>query len=113
MAKFCRDCGLAIEDGLQLCEFCLERNKREQARGVRRADKQRKRVPVKSGFRGQGYGWGGQGVTLEEREFFGDAYCVPVPADIAERVERSTVEEDEAVGNTGAEDVPTDADESG
>ena len=113
MAKFCRDCGLAIEDGLQLCEFCLERNKREQARGVRKADKKRKRVPVKSGFRGQGYGWGGQGVSIEEREFFGDAYCVPVPADIAERVERSTDEEDAACGNPYAEDVPTDADESG
>ena len=111
MARFCRDCGLAIEDGLQLCEFCLERNKREQARGVRKADKQRKRVPVKSGFRGQGYGWGGQGVTIEERDFFGDAYCVPVPADIAERVERSTDEEDAACGNPDAEAVPVDDDE--
>ena len=94
MAKFCRDCGLAIEDGLQLCEFCLERNKREQARGVRRADKRRKRVPVKAGIRGQDFGWGGE-------------------ADIAERVERSTDEEDAACGNPYAEDVPTDADESG
>ena len=112
MARFCRDCGLAIEDGLQLCEFCLERNKREQAHGVRRADKQRKRAPVIGGMRGQGYGWGGDGVTLEEREFFGDVYCVAVPADVAERVERSTDEEDAACGNPDAEDVPTDADES-
>lgn len=105
MAGHCRDCGLAIEDGQQLCEFCLERNTRERARGVRKADKQRKRVHMVGGWRGRPCG-GGRGVTIEEREFFDDAYCVAVSADVAERVERSTVEEDAAAGNADAEDVP-------
>ena len=111
MAKYCRDCGLAVEDGLQLCEFCLERHKREQARGLRKADHKRRRVPDKGGIRGQDFGWGGEGVTLEERDFFGDAYSVAVPSDVAERVERSTDEEDALCGNPNAEAVPVDDDE--
>ena len=105
----CRDCGLEIEDGLQLCEFCLERNKRERARGIGKADKMRRRVRTVGGWRGRPCG-GGLGVTIEERDFFGDGYGVAVPADVAERVARSTGEEDAAAGNADAEDVPPDDD---
>ena len=91
---------------MQLCEFCLERRKREQARGTLRANG-RRRVQTAGGWRGQPCG-GGLGVTVEERDFFGDAYCVPISADAADRAERSASEEDAAAGNADAENVPVD-----
>ena len=103
--KTCRDCGLAIDSG-QYCEFCKERHAAEAARGIRKADKVRRRVPVKAGIRGQDFGWGGEGVALEERDFFGDGYNVAVSADPFDRVARASEAEDVAAGNPDAEDVP-------
>ena len=76
-----------------------------------RASGPRGRAPVKGGFRGQGYGWGGQGVVLEDRDFFGDGYTVAVSADIDARVGNAPTEaEDYAAGNPEAEDVVPDGD---
>ena len=106
----CRECGLVIDSG-QLCEFCAERHRQETARGVRKADKVRVCVPVKGGHRGQGYGCGGQGVTLDERDFFGDGYNVAVAADIDALIGNAPTEaEDVAAGNPGAEDVVPEGD---
>lgn len=101
---FCKDCGLAIESG-HYCEFCMDRHKAAAARGIRKADKVRRRVPVKAGIRGQAFGWGGEGVTLEELDFFGDGYNVAVPADPFDRAARASEAEDYAAGNPDAEDV--------
>ncbi len=95
--KFCKDCGLAVEGQEQYCEFCKQRHAREREKGVHKADKVRRRCPVSGGWRGRPCG-GGRGVTMEDREFFGDSYGVPVAADFAERVERSTDESDFATG---------------
>ncbi len=95
----CADCGLAIDAG-QYCEFCLARRERQYGKIA----KPKRRAPVKGGWRGRPCG-GGQGVALDDRDFFGDDYSVAVAADVAERVAHSSEAEDMAAGNPDAEDV--------
>jgi len=99
--KHCKDCGLAIETG-QYCEFCLERHQHESKRGKRKRGKAS--PSVRGGWRGKPCG-GGRGVSVEEREFFGNEYGVAVADDPAARVASDETGAEFLVGNPDAEDV--------
>ena len=100
--RYCRDCGLAIDNGF-LCEFCLERHKQEYGKTGRRKKNNIKTVAA-SGWRGRPCGGGG--TLTESKDFFGDDYIVTVSSNLSDRVPSIPDDEAAAFGNPSLIDAP-------